>query len=191
MERKSKIKKRICSGTVIALILVVWVARVIYINRVSSVETVFLYLNDNIDCGKYTIVPSEARLFTLDDYEDFFQVDIDEGEATGGGANDKIIGLRLHITNTSTESLRWDEVLSDIGYGFESLTWCSVVNPWLGKDINILYDKEFKPGVGIDYWLVTRVARSSFGNGSWKDLKAEDFMFTLDIYPRPVRIIFR
>lgn len=187
--KRENIKKFIIP--VLAILFTAWVIRVIYINRTYAVDTVYLRLNDTIDYGDHTIIPAEARLFTLDEYEDFFGVQVDKGDIQGNSKEDKIIGLKLRIINTSEGSLPWSDVLSDIGMGFESLTWCSVSDPWLGRDINILYDDCFKTGVEIEFWLVTRVSRISFGAGSWKKLRAEDFMFTLDIYPEPVRIIFK
>ena len=185
-----KSKKRIkYIGYIITLIfLVIWIVRVLYVNKKYSADTVYLNMNTQIDFGDYIIIPEESKLLSVNEFESYFGLNMEDFSELGINETDKIICLRLHIRNTSGHTLEWRDVLSECGEGFETITWGSSYEMMLGRIINILYEDSFGANCEIDYWLVTPVSKISFKKVTWENLSVDDFMFTFSLYPNSVKI---
>ena len=185
--RMARHKMTIIHITVI-LALIAWFSRVVYINKLYRVDTVYLNIGTQIDFGDFIITPIEANLLSVNEFENIFSIERGDDFELGIFEYDKMICLKVHIKNVTDHKLEWRDVLFVCGEGFETSTWASACDPVLRKMINPIDDDVLNPDCEIDYWLATCVARIAFKDSTWDTLSIEDFVFTLSLYPDSVKI---
>ncbi len=80
----------------------------------------------------------------------------------------------LNVKNTSDGPLSWDYVMDCTLEGFESVTWCGSVVPNMGQGINVFRSSQLDAGAEQDIWYVTSLARVSFRQKTWDNLKDKE-----------------
>ena len=73
--------------------------------------------------------------------------------------------------------------------GFESVTWCGSVVQNMGQGINVFRSSQLDAGAEQDIWYVTSLARVSFRQKTWDNLKDEEFWYVPTL--EPVKIMMK
>lgn len=164
-------------------ILLLWGVRIVRINRESEVSEVSLQMQETFDWMGVETTPLEAHMYTLQEYNEIMGAD-----AATDGNDDYILCLKLNVVNRTGEDISWDALFDNFGYGFETTTWCSAIQPYLGAEINIFYTETLQDGSSQDIWFATTVEKDCFKKKHWDDITGMDYYYVMSVYPEPVKI---
>ena len=164
-------------------IILLWFVQIIRINKESAVSETQFNMGETFEWGGVKITPVEAHMYTLQEYNEAMGT-----SAATDGNDDNIICLKLNVVNDTDKDIDWNALFNNLGYGFETTTWCSSMQPSLEGEINIFYSEMFKSGTSQDIWLATTVERDCFKKDSWEKVPAMDYSYVLSVYPNPVKI---
>lgn len=169
-------------GLFIAFFLL-WGIRVFWVNQEHAEKETYYQMQEAFEWNGILVTPVEAHLYSLTQYNERMGV-----EAETSDADDYIICLKVNMVNDTGKDMEWNRLLDGFGYGFETLTWCSSIDPWLGADINVFHSEKLQNGMNQDIWFVTPISRSCFQKRNWKRLSDMDFYYVLSLYPDSVKI---
>ena len=171
------------------MINIVWIGRIISVNRAANKETMYVEMNESFVFKNYEMTPIEAYILSADDFI----------EKIGGEVNDKedkdsqkIICVRLRIKNILGETRTWEALLeSGLGEGFEKADglWCSARWPFYTNNINFVPGEQFEDGESLELWIATSIQKiSGFSNKAWEKIENQDFYYVMSFYPDAIRI---
>ena len=175
-------KKRLLTGCFVVLLLL-WGVRVFMVNKRHTVAQTYYQMQEAFEWNGVLVTPAEAHLYSLTQFNEIMGV-----EAKIQNEYDYIICLKVNMENDTGKDIEWDRLIDGFGYGFETLAWCSSIDPWLGADLNVFHSETLQDGENQDIWFVTGISRSCFQKHRFKRLTDMDFYYVLSLYPEPVKI---
>lgn len=164
-------------------ILLLWGVRIVKVNQESKVSEISFHMQETFDWMGVKVTPMEAHMYSLEEYNDIMGA-----EASTEGNDDNILCLKLNVVNETGEDISWDALFDNFGYGFETITWCSAIQPYLGAEINIFYSEMFRDGTSQDIWLATTVEKDCFKKRHWDGVSEMEYYYIMSVYPEPVKI---
>jgi hypothetical protein len=166
-------------------ILLLWGIHVFKLNRNVAVTDEYIEMGEGFIWNGIDVCPKKVYLYTDEEYKSNMGVEpVDESM----DCDRRIICLKLKMTNNTGEDVEWSRVMDNLGYGFESINWCSAVDPFLTSSVNIFYTKTFENGASQDIWLITTINEICFTEKHWRDIEQVDFYYVLNIQPHKLRI---
>lgn len=183
MKKKGKI-----ISFIIGCVLLFWVYKVIKVNNEVGITNKDYTMGEEIYNGNIKIVPMEAHIYTTDEYINHFNVELDEYWLPDESTEYLIVCMKLQITNNGKNDVDWDVIISSLGYGFESDTWCSSIVPQLCAPINCFSSDVLVVGESQELWLATTVIKICFKDSTWKRIEQEQFYYVMETYPERKRI---
>lgn len=166
----------------ILLGLLLWVIRVVNLNREKESDVMYVEQGQEFYYGGLAIQADEFLLLNADEYDAYFDV---KDDVTDGG---KVACVQFTVRNDSENAISWDDVFSVMGEGFVCKGWGSAYDPFMGAKLNKFYDEQLNPGMQQDIWIVTTVSRVCFREKTWENLSDMEFEYVVSLYPDAVRI---
>lgn len=170
----------------LVIFVIFWIGQ---INKANDVDkTILEYdMGQEIEIDGFSVQATEAYLLTHEGFEQKFGYSLeeicpyipDEG---------KIIAAKLTVKNISNAMISWDEIMGKIELGFESLTWASANDPFIGMYVNVFYDEGLLVNKTQDVWMLTSVNKGCFKDKTWKNIAEESFYYVLSLEPKKTRI---
>ena len=165
--------------------VIFWCGRIYSVNSAYSDDTERYGAGDTVSISGLEMKAVETRIYSIDEYKERFNADpVDMLDP-----QDRMICVRMQVTNTGDEAVGWDKVSSITVGGFESVTWCSSADPYSAQPINVFRSENLPAGAEQDVWCVTSLARVSFGQKTWDNIKDEEFWYVPAL--EPVKIMMK
>ena len=152
-------------------------------NRRAVVDDVEISMRQTFDYNGLSITFVESHLYTIPEFEAAMDAEVEAGEDEF-----EIICVKSRIKNGTGKALSWDKVMDGMGYGFETLTWHSGIDPFLGAKVNFFSSEDLESGGEAEAWFVTQVMKECFREKNWKRLDENEFYYVMDLYPNPVKV---
>lgn len=172
------------AAVIIAAVIVLagavcWSVRIVRVNQVHRTVK-HIHMGQSFDYNSCSVIPEEYHIFSVKEYKKFFGV-----EPSDAAAADMLLCLRFKFTNTSGDDMDWDSAMDDTSHteGFESLTWMSLKDPFIGRDVNVFKGEVFKNGASQDIWYITNVSPTLYSKKNWKNIRKEKFYYVLTTEP--------
>ncbi len=176
--RKGKIKLFL-----IVWILLLWTIRIINVNQRAVVESVEISMRETFGYNGLSITALEAHLYSIPEFEAALDAEVEAGDDEF-----EIVCVKFRIKNETGKALGWNKVMDEMGYGFETLTWYSAIDPFLGAKINFFSLENLESGGEAEAWYATQVMKECFHEKNWKKLDENEFYYVMDLYPNPVKV---
>ena len=165
--------------------VIFWCGRIYSVNSAYSDDTERYGAGETVSISGLEMKAVETRIYSIDEYKERFNADpVDMLDP-----QDRMICVRMQVTNTGDEAVGWDKVSSITVGGFESVTWCSSADPYSAQPINVFRSENLAAGAEQDVWCVTSLARVSFGQKTWDNIKGEEFWYVPAL--EPVKIMMK
>lgn len=168
---------------IVMILSLLWGIQIIRVNKENNVAETCYQMQEPFEWKGMTVTPTEAHIYTLQEYNKIMGA-----EAQTQGNDDCIVCLKVNVVNNTGKDMGWDVIMDDFGYGFETLTWCSAYDPFLGADINIFHSEVLEAGENQDIWYATSVEKDCFKQKHWELVQSLDFYYVMSVYPEPVKI---
>ena len=171
--------------------LFVMCAVIFWCGRIYSVNNAYKDDTERYDAGAVVagkdieIRCMESHIYSVDEYKNRFG----DREVFVLEPGDRLLCACLNVKNTSDGPLSWDYVMDCTLEGFESVTWCGSVVQNMGQGINVFRSSQLDAGAEQDIWYVTSLARVSFRQKTWDNLKDEEFWYVPTL--EPVKIMMK
>ena len=166
----------------ILLSLLLWVIRVVNLNREKESNVMYVEQGQEFYYGGLAIQADDFLLLNADEYDAYFDVKDDVIDGA------KVACVQFTVRNDSENAISWDDVFSVMGEGFVCKGWGSAYDPFMGAKLNKFYDEQLNPGMQQDIWIVTTVSRVCFREKTWENLSDMEFEYVVSLYPDAVRI---
>ena len=166
----------------ILLGLLLWVIRVVNLNREKESDVMYMELGQKFYYGELAIQADDFLLLNADEYDAYFGVEDDVTD------DEKAVCVRFTVRNDSDNEISWDDVFSVMGEGVVCEGWGSAYNPYMGAKLNKFYSEQLYSGMQQDIWIVTTVSRVCFREKTWENLSDMEFEYVVSLYPDAVRI---
>lgn len=179
-------RKMMMIGCVLLLCLMLfWCGRIYSIN-ISYNEKIDIYdVGENVDISGFEIHSVETRIFTVDEYKTYFNVD----SVNVLDAKDRLLCACFSIKNTGGSMAPWGTVLELLLGGFETVTWGSSVSPFEMQNANAFEGEGLAPGDSCNIWCQTVLSRVSFSKHTWDNLDDEEFFYVPVV--EPIKIMMK
>lgn len=162
---------------IVTMFAVFWSMRIVSINQEKK-TVIYHDMYEKIKYDSVTVTGTDFRIFSQKEYEDFFNV-----KPELNNKDIMLICCQIEFENTSDTDLPWDLIFNTADNGFESLTWMSVVDPFLGRDINILKADTLEKGAKQKIWYITILDPKAFSKDTWVNIRNEKFAYVLSMEP--------
>lgn len=159
-----------------------WVIRVVNLNRENESNVMYVKQGREFYYGELAIQADEFLLLDSDEYSTYFGIKNDVADS------EKVACVRFTVRNDSEKTISWDDVFSVIGEGFVCRGWGSAYDPYMGAKLNKFYSEQLDSGMEQDIWIVTTVSRVCFRKETWENLSNMEFEYVVSLYPESVRI---
>ncbi|MGN0165026.1 MAG: hypothetical protein ACI39R_02485 [Lachnospiraceae bacterium] len=169
----------------VVMLITDWVIGVKKVNAKSYIPTQYVELNESFLNGDISFTAKGVGLYNNDEFAEAFGIDM--VNSVNGG--DLYIVAEFSIKNESGFDVDLSYLLGDVGWGFESHTWCSSADPFTGAMINTYSSSTVKNGEEIRFLLLTGISEISFSKQGWDRIYDTEFYYTLSIYPEPVKFV--
>ena len=166
----------------ILLSLLLWVIRVVNLNREKESNVMYVEQGQEFYYGGLAIQADDFLLLNADEYDAYFDVKDDVIDGA------KVACVQFTVRNDSENAISWDDVFSVMGEGFVCKGWGSAYDPFMGAKINVFYSEQLNPGMEQEIWIVTTMSRVCFREKTWENLSDMEFEYVVSLYPDAVRI---
>ncbi len=167
---------------IILCFLVFWTARIFSINR-NPPSVTYYNMGDTVDCGDLELHFAESHLDSKEEFMARFGLDSapNEGEY-------KMLSVCIEVTNRSDSDIGWSEVFGFMECGFESPVWCSVIDPNVMSQVNLVQGESLAPGDSQKIWYLTEVNKVCFKESSWEHVNEYQYNYVLSIDPQKTAV---
>jgi hypothetical protein len=179
---KKVIKNVLCIAFVTFVVL--GSIRVRKVNSESYVPVKYVEMGETLFYNGISFTPKSAELITEEEFDEEYSLNY--SQITDGG--DLIVLLKFTVRNESDKSMELSEMLSDIGYGFETHTWCSSTDPFLCSGINQYSSATVESGEAVEFYTGVGIDAGAFSEKGWENIYNTEFYYTMSVYPEPVKI---
>lgn len=167
----------------IVWLMLIWTIRIVNVNKRDDVSEMDISMYQTFYCDGLSITPTESHLYTVPEFQTAMGTEVETEEDDG-----YIVCVKFRVKNETGEALGWDTIMDSMGYGFETLTWYSACEPFLGAKINIFSSENLESNAEADVWFATQVRKECFRVKSWEKIEKNEFYYVMDVYPDPVKI---
>lgn len=164
-------------------ILLLWTIRIVNVNRSDGVINQEISMQQTFYSGGLSITPTESHLYTITEFQKVMDTEVETEQD-----NAYIVCVKFQVMNKTGEVLDWDEIMDRMGYGFETLTWYSAYEPFLGAKTNHFSTENLGHNEEADVWFVTQVRKECFKEKNWGKIDEQEFYYVMDVYPNPVKV---
>lgn len=170
---------------VILLFVVFFVIRIKQINGNNVDDTSYYEINKTI-CNGYT----EMRVVDWEIMEEIefskkYKIEVD-GRSKGN--EEKIILAQLEFVNITGNELFVDDVLDNIGKGFEMKSWGSIIDPFTTQMINVIPKQYLKPGESLEFYVLTEISKESLREKTWNNINNIGFYYVYKLGDSPIKV---
>lgn len=176
------IKRKINIFLIIWLLLL-WTIRIVNVNRNDGVINMDISMQQIFYYGGLSIIPTESHLYTITEFQQVMDTEVETEQDDA-----YIVCVKFRVKNETGEVRSWDEIMDCMGYGFESLTWYSAYEPFLGVKINRFSAENLEHNEEADVWFATQVRKECFQEKNWEKIEEQEFNYVMDVYPNPVKV---
>lgn len=176
------IKRKIIFFLIISLFLLC-IIRIVNVNMRDEFTNMDISMQQIFYYGGLSITPIESHLYTIAEFRKVMDTEMETEQDDA-----YIVCVKFRVKNDTGEVLGWDEIMDCMGYGFETLTWYSAYEPFLGAKINRFSAENLEHNEEADVWFAAQVRKECFREKSWEKIEEQDFYYVMDVYPNPVKV---
>ncbi len=164
-------------------IFLLWTIRIVIVNGSDGVINTEISMQQSFDYRGLSITPTESHLYTITEFQKIMNADVETEQDDA-----YIVCVKFQVVNETGEELDWDEIMGCMGYGFETLTWYSAYEPFLGAKINRFSTENLGYNERADVWFATQVRKECFREKHRDKIGEQEFYYVMDVYPHPIKV---